>query len=122
MRGTIAQVGTALLAGGAAAWAALAAWGQLQDNRKEAEAAREDTDEQLRLSPGGLRLSQERTAEELRLSREAVVLSRDAQLVDRFTRAVANLATRTSMCGSAGSTRWSGSPMTQKGIFRPSSR
>ena len=53
LRGTIAQVGTALLAGGAAAWAALAAWGQLQDNRKEAEAAREDTDEQLRLSPGG---------------------------------------------------------------------
>jgi hypothetical protein len=56
----------ALVAGSVAALGAVAAWRQLQDNRRQAEAVREETDEQLRLA-------------------------RDGQLTDRFTRAVDQL-------------------------------
>lgn len=66
LRSTIAQVATALLAGSAAAWGAVAAWRQLQDNRRQAEATRKETDEQLRIA-------------------------RDGQLTERFTRAVEQL-------------------------------
>lgn len=73
LRSTIAQVGTALLAGIAAAWGAVAAWGQLQDNRKQAETARQEAELQLHMS-----------FEELKLVRQG-------QISDRFTRAVEQL-------------------------------
>lgn len=66
LRNSIAQVGTALLAGIAAGWGAVAAWNQMRDNRRRTDTLRDETDAQLKLT-------------------------RDAQLAERFSRAIDHL-------------------------------
>lgn len=87
LRTTIAT----LLAGSVAAVGAVAAWRQLQDNRREAEATQQRTDRQLQLAREELEDNRRQAEAAQRDTNEQLRLARDAQLTERFTRAVGQL-------------------------------